>query len=253
MYWKSFLMVQWEGGLTTGEVRTIEWDNIILNVDEDISEVNIYSTKTKKARTIFVKEATFYLKQLKQEQENEGIKSVYVFPSKSNQNKPIDKTSVSYWFRNLTQKALGKKKWNYLLRHGKATELYELAEQGKISKDTVVRFMGHSKDMSHTYTSLNPEVIKKMLKEQIYKIEDLPEEKKHELEIEIESLKKDQLKIQRLIAKLVNKDSDKEIRIIHKTEGDKIRQYRDKDGEIVELVTEEEEALKSQIKSKIRS
>ena len=49
--------------------------------------------------------------------------------------------------------------------------------------------MGHSKDMSYTYTHLDKSEIKNMLKNQVYKIEDLPEEKKHELEKEIDDLK----------------------------------------------------------------
>src|SRR3990172_8856639 len=88
LLYKTFLIVQYEAGLRTGECRALKWGDIKFNVDNDISEVGIYATKTSKARTIFVKEATFYLKKLKEELENTGEKSIYVFPSKSKKNMP---------------------------------------------------------------------------------------------------------------------------------------------------------------------
>lgn len=191
LFYKAFLITQYEAGLRTGECRTLKWDSIRFNVDNDISEVAIYSTKTSKARTIFVKEATFYLQKLKEEQENTGMKSIYVFPS-NKKNEPIDKTTISKWFRSLTKKALGRQGWSYLLRHSRATELYRLADENKISKEIAIKFMGHSSDMSKTYTHLDKQEIKNMLKNQVYKLEELPEEKKNELELEIERLKKDE-------------------------------------------------------------
>lgn len=188
LLYKTFLIVQYEAGLRTGECRTLKWDSIKFNVDEDISEIGIYATKTSKARTIFVKEATFYLKKLKEELENTGKKSIYVFPSKSKKNMPIDKNSISMWFRNLTKKALGREGWNYLLRHSRATELYRLADENKISKETAIKFMGHSADMSKTYTHLDKQAVKEMLKNQVYKLEEIPEEKKNELEEKIKIL-----------------------------------------------------------------
>lgn len=205
IFWKAFLMTQYEAGLRTIECRTLKWDSIKFNVDGDISEIGIYATKTSKARTVFVKEATFYLQKLKEEQENTGMKSIYVFPSRSKKNMPVDKNSVSSWFRNLSKKALGRNGWNYLLRHSRATELYRLADENKISKETAIRFMGHSSDMSKTYTHLDKQEIKNMLKNQVYKLEELPEEKRHKLEIEIDELKKDRDKLWEALGKFAAK------------------------------------------------
>lgn len=190
LFYKAFLITQYEAGLRTIETRFLKWKDISFNVDGDISEINIYSTKTAHSRVVFVKEATFYLKKLKEEQENLKINSIYVFYSKSNPNKPIGKSIINKWFRNLTKKALGREGWCYLLRHSRATELYRLAEQNKISKEIAIKFMGHSEDMSKVYTHLDKKEIKEMLKSQVYKFEDIPEEKKHKLEEEIEALKK---------------------------------------------------------------
>lgn len=204
-YWKALFLTQYEGSLRTKEVRFLKWDDIIFNVDGDISEINIYATKTKKSRIIFVKEATFYLQKLKEEQENTQTKGVYIFHSKIDINRPISKGAVSIWMRALSQKALGHKIWNYLLRHSRGTELYRLAKEGKIAKDTAIKFMGHSEDMSEFYTHLDESDVKEMLKNQIYKLEDLPEEKKHELEVRIDEQDKKISSLYKILEKIDKK------------------------------------------------
>jgi len=199
-FWRAFLLVQFEGALRTIEARLIKWKDIKLNIDGDITEITIYATKTRKARTIYVEQATFYLKKLLEEQENTNGKGVYVFHSKGNKNEPIGKWAVNKWFRRLTEKVLGERGWNYLMRHGRATQLYKLAKENKISKETAIAFMGHSEDMSKTYTHLDTEDIKRMMKEQIFKLEELPPEKKSELEARIKSLE-DKMKRMELILK----------------------------------------------------
>lgn len=202
MFWKAFLITQYEGGLRTKEVRFLKWKDITFDVDGDLSELNIFSTKTKENRVIFVKEATFYLKKLMEEQENLNKKGLYVFHSVKDINKPVDKHLVSVWFRDLVEKALGREAWSYLLRHTRATELYSLADEGKIGEKTANRFMGHSRDMGEVYRNMSPDKIKEMLKKQVYKFEDLPEEKKKELEKEIDELKKVSVTQQDEITKL---------------------------------------------------
>jgi len=185
MFWKAFFITQYEAGLRTKETRLLKWDDIKFNVDGEISEIIIFATKTKKARPVFVKEATHYLKLLKEQQERTEEKGVYVFHSKSDLNKPIDRNSISVWMRGLSKKC-GIGCWNYLLRHSRATELYRLAKQGKIAKDTALAFMGHSADMSDVYTHLDESEIKKMLKDQVYKLEELPPKEKREFEEKLE-------------------------------------------------------------------
>jgi integrase len=204
MLWKAFLITQYEGGLRTKETRFLKWEDITFNVDGDISEITIYATKTKKTRPVFVKEATYYLNKVKEEQEHLKQKSIFVFHSVKDINIPIDKHNVSIWFRSLTKKALGREGWNYLLRHSRATELYRLAKHNKIAKDTAVGFMGHSEDMSKVYEHFDEKEIKEMLKNQVYKLEDLPEEKKTELEKEINELKKVSSTQQDEIVKLIS-------------------------------------------------
>ena len=207
MLWKSFFMTQYEAGLRTKETRFLKWDDIKFNVDDQISEINIYATKTDKARTIFVKEATYYLRKLKEEQENLGIKGIYVFHTKRDLNKPIDKGTVSIWARALAKKS-GKYFWSYLLRHSRATELYTLADENKIAENTASQFMGHSKSMKETYLHLDKNKVKNMLKDQVYKLEELPPEQKKEFERrleeqnkELENIKKQQSEQQKELEK----------------------------------------------------
>ena len=67
---------------------------------------------------------------------------------------------------------------------------FELTEEHIYIRDTAKDFMGHSKDMSYFYEHLDSKKIKEMLKDQIYKLEDLPPEKKAELEKQIEEQSK---------------------------------------------------------------
>lgn len=214
MFWKAFFICQYEGGLRTGEVRFLKWDDIKFNVDGDLSEVSIYATKTKRNRIIFVKEATHYLQRLKQEQESLNQKGAYIFHAARDKNKPVDKHVVSNWFRHLTKKVLNRESWNYLLRHSRGTELRRLVKQGKMSKDTSIAFMGHSEKMNDSYSHFEDQEIKEILKNQVYKLEDLPEDKKNELEIEIEKLKEENKNLKAGFGRELNnlkKDQDEKI------------------------------------------
>lgn len=227
LFWKTLLLVQYEGGLRTIEVRTLEWDNIKFNVDGDISEINVYSTKTKKARTIFVKDSTKFLKKLKEEQENEKDKGLYVFHARDNKDQPVNKSSVSIWFRKLTQKTLNREGWNYLLRHSRATELYKLAKENKISNDTAIKFMGHSKDMTSTYTHLDKKDIMKMLKDQVYKEEELsPQEKSEvrELKLQIDKIQTQYIGTLKFMTDMLKKPTQERI--------DQFNKYLKESGQI---------------------
>lgn len=195
LFWKAFLLVQYEGGLRTGETRLLKWKDINFNIDGDLSEVTIYATKTKSIRTVFVKEATHYLQLLRQEQENLEQRGDYIFHSKNDLTIPINRAQISLWMKRLSKRALGREVWNYVLRHSRGNELYQLSKQNKISKDTALSYMGHSEKMSKVYTHPDKEKIKKMLKDQIYHLEDLPPEKKTELQ---EEIKKQNIEIQTL-------------------------------------------------------
>lgn len=205
MFWKAFIFTQYESGLRTKETRYLKWKDIEFDIDEDISEINIFSTKTKKQRTTYVKEATFYLKKLEEEQRNTETKGEYIFHSLSNINIPVNRAAISLHMTRLSKKVLGRNCWNYLLRHKRGNELYQLVKQGKISMDTALAFMGHSKEMSPVYTHDQKEEVKKMLREQIYHIEDLPPEKKADYEMRLANM---EILVRKIIKKLGKKEME---------------------------------------------
>lgn len=175
---KTFFITLYESGLRPIELRSLKWKDINFNVDNELSEIHIYSTKTSKARTVYVKASTFYLQKLREEK-----KSDYVFYSREDLNFCISKATATLWIKSIGKKA-NITLFPYLLRHSRATELY-LNMPSKVAQ----KFMGHSKDMSDFYAHLSSKDVKEATLKTVYNFEELPPEKKHELEKEIEALK----------------------------------------------------------------
>lgn len=181
LFWKTFFITLYESGLRPIELRTLLWKNIKFNIDGELSEINVYATKTSRARSVYVQNSTYYLTKLKEKSKN-GL----VFPSPRNPNKPMGKELPAIWLGKISKKVLGRKIYPYILRHSRATELYT---NSNIPDKTAQKFLGHSKSMGDVYTHLSNEDVKDAVSKTIYKTEDLPPEKKHELEKEIETLK----------------------------------------------------------------
>lgn len=186
--WKTFFICLYESGLRPIELRTLRWKNIKLGIDGDLSEINVYASKTSKARSVYVKEATKYLQEWKERQEREEVKNDLLFPAKKNPDKPIGKNVVSEWLRVISKKAIGREVNPYLLRHSRATELYTNAN---IPEKLARKFLGHGKSMSDVYTHLSNKDVKEAMSKTIYQTEDLPPEKKHALELELERQRKE--------------------------------------------------------------
>ena len=189
-YWKTFFKIQEQTGGRTKEIRTLENKNISFNED-GTSTIKIYMSKTGKTKFVFCdNEATNLIKKLQEEQENLQHKGKYLFYSAKNKEKSISKNQVNFWFRHLTLKAIGKKCQNYQLRHRRATILYKLANENKISDDTAIKLLGHSKSMKEKYTHISEKERIKILKAQVF-LMNIPKKKKHQLELKIENLKKE--------------------------------------------------------------
>jgi len=132
LFFKTFLKVQYVGGLRTGETRALKWDMITFD-DDGLCSLKIFSKKNKNAtdreRIIPLgKGATYFLLKLKEQYKNNYIETKWVFPSPKNPNKMISK-SVNDWFRKLTKKVLNREVTNYTLRHSRATELKKLVKE----------------------------------------------------------------------------------------------------------------------------
>ena len=197
-YWKAFFISLYESGLRPSELRNITWDKIKFNVDGDISELNVYATKTHKARSVYVSVATFYLQKLKEQRED--MNNPLVFPAQRDPSKSIRKDTACHWLGRISQEVLGRKIYPYILRHSRATELYTNAN---IPDKIAQKFLGHSKSMGEVYTHLSNKDVKEAVGKTIYKFEDLPPEKKHKLEEEIDLLKKNNQETAKILVKLI--------------------------------------------------
>lgn len=187
-YWKTFFIVHSQSGNRTIETRFIENDKI--NFTKDGCEIEIFMTKNgKKKYNILNLQAANYIKKLQQEQKNIGTYGKYLFNSPENKDIPIHKNMVNFWYRNITKKATGRTITPYTWRHRKATHLYSLATENKISMDAAAQLMGHNSNMAITYVHRPDEKTIEILKQQLKNInEEISPEKKHILEEQIEKL-----------------------------------------------------------------
>ncbi|MBP6857303.1 tyrosine-type recombinase/integrase [Candidatus Pacearchaeota archaeon] len=195
LFYQTFFIVQYEGGLRTGECRRLKWGDIEFDEDEEYSYIVVSSKKNKnradKKREIPLKLSTKYLKKLKEQQKNEKIITKWVFPSPQDPSEPISKY-VNRWFKDLTLNVLGKAKYNYLLRHSRGTELQRLVKDNIMSKDNAVQFLGHSEKMfDKVYSHMSRQEIKKVMKKQIYDFKEITPEQKEHYQKEIDDLKKE--------------------------------------------------------------
>jgi len=195
IFWKAFIICQYEGALRTIEIRTLKWDMI----DMEDPEVYWLTIKSKKNKNATEKErpapplsqSIYFLNELKKWQLETNHKSLYVFPSKHDLNLPISSGTVNKWFFRLTKKVLGKSVKNYLLRHSEGEELHKLIRAGKLSKENACLMMGHSEKMfDKTYAHTNKKELLKLIKKQVLNVDYIAPEKRHKLELQIEALKK---------------------------------------------------------------
>jgi integrase len=209
LYWKTFLICQYEAALRTAECRKMDWDKIDME-DPEIYWLDIISKKNKNstdkeriAPPLY--QSVYFLKELKKKQRESNIKSPYVFPSKRDPNKCISSSTVNKWFSRLTQKVLGKILHNYILRHAKGEELHSLVREGRLSKENAISMMGHSEKMfDKTYSHANKGKVKMVLKKQVLDVDYIAPEKKNKLEKSIEEQGKEILELKERITDMNN-------------------------------------------------
>ena len=227
VFWKAFIIVQYQGALRTQETRTLMWDMINME-DSDVYWLNVKSKKNKNAQEKerpappLEQQAIYFLNELKKEQNITNKKSLYVFPSKHDLNAPISSATTNMWFRRLTKKVLGRSVTNYLLRHSKGEELHKLVREGKLSKENATLMMGHSEKMfDKTYSHTNKRELLKLLKKQVLNVDYIAPEKKHELELKIEEMQKQlQEEIEERKRETKEKKKEKQAKIVKSKEVD---------------------------------
>jgi len=209
IYWKTFLISQYEGALRTLECRKMKWDDLDMEDPElywlDVSSKKNKNSTDKERIAPPLYQSVYFLNELKKWQKKNGIKSPYVFSSRRDPNKFISSSSVNKWFSRLTKKVLGRPLHNYLLRHGKGEELHKLVRENKLSEDNAVQMMGHSKKMfNKTYSHANKKEVKKILKKQVLDVDYIDPDKKHQLEKDVAQHRLEILKLKETIEDMRN-------------------------------------------------
>lgn len=182
IYYKTFIAVQYGGGLRTLETRSLRWD-MIDDSDEDVYFLKVVSKKnkngTEKERLSIPldEKVVYYLKEQKKSQREKGINSPYVFNSFEDENSFVSSGTISKWFSRLTKKVLGQAKTNYILRHSRGETLHEMVRDGQLSKENAVLMMGHSEKMfDKTYSHADRGKLKEVLKKQVLNTDYIPPE-----------------------------------------------------------------------------
>jgi len=182
---KAQLILLFETACRPHEIRTAKWNSI----DWKNKRINVYASKTKKARTLPLNESIVHLKRWRQEFLFPNVSDDdFIFPSPFNREKPISAFEFGYWIRGVGKKAkLNRPLTAYLIRHSRLTELHnKYGVQGLEHK----KFAGHSPSSSMTgvYVAMDDEDMIDSIVKKVYHVEEIEPEKREEFERKISEL-----------------------------------------------------------------
>lgn len=185
---RAYLSLMFEIGARPQEVLSLRWKDI--KFLEGYANVLLFSNKTKRSREYPVVESGEELYKWKQTYFFPDVKPQdLVFPSRY-RNKQMTTNGANKLLRRLSVKAgIDKDVWNYLLRHTRATRLYE-----ELPSPIVEKLMGHQ-NMSKTYAHISNKKTREAILTKLKKLDKLDSKKAKELEGEIEKLKKDRKRV----------------------------------------------------------
>jgi len=177
----AYLLVAFQTGARPQELVTMKFSDV--KFEDKYADLTLYSSKTKRARTFPVVEKTMKaLWDWKQHYSYTDVKPQdYVFPGRY-RDKPLTTAGVNKMLRRMATKAgIEKDVWGYLLRHSKATRLYE-----ELPQQICEKLLGH-KNMAGVYAHISSKKAREELLKKVYHIEELTSQEKEV----IKDLKKD--------------------------------------------------------------
>ena len=167
---KAYLLLGFWSGARPQEILNLKWKDI--KFDNETADITLYSNKTERSRTFpVVKETMKALWEWKQHYSFPDVSpNDYVFVSRW-KNKAMTTAGLNKMLRKMA-KASGIEKdvWSYLLRHSRATRLYE-----ELPQQIVEKLMGH-KNMASVYAHISSRKAKEELLKKIYHVTDLVSE-----------------------------------------------------------------------------
>ncbi len=191
--WESFIILLYQTGARPLTLQQLKWKDIKFGAES--SDINLYAQKNGESRIFPVTEATKFLRKWKHSYSFPNVKADdFVFPSKKNRDKPIAINTFNFALKKFGKKAgIEKDIWTYLMRHMKATQLYN-----NLPTQTVEKLMGH-KGMSKFYHHLSSEKAKEEVLSKLYKIEEMSEQTRTQLEERIKKLEEQQKEVKKKV------------------------------------------------------
>jgi integrase len=178
--YRAMLILFYETAGRPEEIINLKWNAINLNE----GSVKLKSSKTGNVRINPIQESIIHLRRYKQEYPFVDIKADdWVFVSPQNRERHQSLIGVGIYFKRLSTRVLDRPIFPYLIRHTRATELQKVLP-AKIYE----KFMDHSTETATRYSHLNKDDVRKVMLENVYKIKELSEEKKTELEKKVKKL-----------------------------------------------------------------
>jgi integrase len=171
----AYLLVAFQTGARPQELLDMRFKDV--KFEDKYADITLYSSKTKVARTFPIVEKTMKaLWDWKQHYTYPDVnQNDYVFPSRW-RDRPMTSAGVNKMLRRMSKKAgIKKDVWGYLLRHTKATRLYE-----ELPQQIVEKLMGH-KNMAGIYAHISSKKAREELLKKVYHIEELTTQEKEEI------------------------------------------------------------------------
>ena len=168
------------------EIRNLTWDKISF---ED-KTVTLYSHKTKQSRTLPIENAITRLEVWKKNYFfSDRTDRDYIFTSQRDRKHPLSMSFFTNMIKRLGKKAgIPRVITPYIFRHTRLTELYNKKVGDLIHR----KYAGHTEDskMTAVYVAMDNADMLDAVRE-AYKQAELPPEKKHALETQIEKMKEE--------------------------------------------------------------
>ena len=187
--YKAFIILMYETAGRPEEILKLQWKDINL-VEGD---VKLKSSKTGNLRINPIQESITHLKRHREEYPFVNVcADDYVFPCPYDRTKQQTLPSVGMYLKRLGRDVLKRDIFPYLIRHTRATELQKV-----LPPKVYEKFMDHSLETATRYEHLNKKDVKDIMFEKVYKVEEIKEDKKHELEKQIEHIQQQILTLNR--------------------------------------------------------
>ena len=193
LFWKAFWLIYAFGGYRPIDTARLTWDIFSWEEDGSIIIKSLIGKNQKKFYKHIPKEVTPIIKRWK-----EVNPSRWVFPSPKLKGEHINSKTPANRMARISTKVLGKKVIPYIIRKSIATILYE-----DLNDDEAADAMGHHKSMKETYARLNDDALTKRAKKVWTDKEEMPPEKRKELEKQIEELNLFKKQVQYLLPQLL--------------------------------------------------